>query len=172
MNGVMIADVLDDIDIEQNKSPNNQRFQFEPAPLKTIDLRNLDINSFENSDGLLLEMQSLTKNTSFLSALDDMAEGMDESLRENNEQVKVTTEVVVGAVMSISAGFVSWVLRAGSLMASFMSVIPMWKQFDPLPILGAAKPNKDKNKDEAVNEFLEDKSDAKVEELFSQKRLD
>ncbi|MGD9171452.1 MAG: VCBS domain-containing protein, partial [Candidatus Thiodiazotropha sp.] len=170
INGVMLADILDNIDIEQNKSPHHQKIQLEPTPLKTTDLRDLDINSFEQADGLVLEMQSLTKNISFVSALDEMVEDMDESLRENKEQNKVSTEVAIGATMSLSAGFVSWVLRAGSLMASFMSVIPMWKQLDPLPILGAAKRKKDE--DGAVNEFSEDKMDAEVEEIFSQKRID
>jgi hypothetical protein len=170
MKGVMLAEILHNMDTERKESPYHQKIHFEPTPLKTSDLRNLEINSFEQSHDLPLETQSLSKNLSFVSALDKMAEDMDESLRESNERIKMSTEVAIGATMSISAGFVSWVLRAGSLMASFMSVIPMWKQFDPLPILGAAKVNKDK--DEAVKELSEDKSDAKVEEIFSQKRSD
>jgi hypothetical protein len=46
----------------------------------------------------------------------------------------------------------------------------MWKHFDPLPILGTSKTKNDK--DRAVNESAEDKSDSKVEEIFSQKRSD
>jgi hypothetical protein len=166
----MLADILDNIDNEQNDSSNYRKIQIEPPPLKSIDLRNLDINPFMQSQDLQLETQSVTKNISFVSALDKMAEDMDESLREDNERIKVSTEVAIGVTMSISAGFVSWVLRAGSLMASFMSVLPMWKHFDPLPILGTSKTKNDK--DRAVNESAEDKSDSKVEEIFSQKRSD
>ena len=44
-----------------------------------------------------------------------------------------TAGVIVGSV-SLSAGFVSWMLRAGSLMASLISTKPAWSEFDPLPI--------------------------------------
>jgi len=39
----------------------------------------------------------------------------------------------LGAVLSV--GFVSWVLRGGALAATLLSTVPMWRGFDPLPML-------------------------------------
>ena len=36
---------------------------------------------------------------------------------------------------SLSVGYVIWMLRGGTLVASFMSSIPAWCSFDPLPIV-------------------------------------
>jgi hypothetical protein len=38
--------------------------------------------------------------------------------------------------MALSAGFVAWILRSGSLLASFLVSMPAWRHFDPLPVLG------------------------------------
>ncbi|MFK8014013.1 MAG: cadherin-like domain-containing protein [Gammaproteobacteria bacterium] len=46
------------------------------------------------------------------------------------------TGAVVGSV-SLSAGFVIWVLRAGSLMGSLLASRPLWSSIDPLPIFWA-----------------------------------
>jgi hypothetical protein len=35
----------------------------------------------------------------------------------------------------LSAGYVAWCLRSGALLASAISSLPMWRSFDPLPVL-------------------------------------
>ena len=60
----------------------------------------------------------------------------------------------------MTAGIVSWVLRAGSLMTSFLSVVPLWKQIDPLPVLSAAAVKKAKDDAGAGDEGKH------VEEIF------
>ncbi|MCZ6616919.1 MAG: hypothetical protein O7E57_02210, partial [Gammaproteobacteria bacterium] len=40
------------------------------------------------------------------------------------------------ATVSLSAGFAVWVLRSGALVLSLLGSSPMWRQFDPLPVLG------------------------------------
>ncbi len=52
------------------------------------------------------------------------------------------TGAVVGSV-SLSAGFVVWMLRAGSLVASLISTRPAWSDFDPLPIFEQDAPEWD-----------------------------
>ena len=62
------------------------------------------------------------------------------ALNELNEQATADGDIdfrVTGAVVgsvSLSAGFVVWMLRAGSLVASLISTRPAWSDFDPLPI--------------------------------------
>jgi len=40
-----------------------------------------------------------------------------------------------GVLMTAVAGAVSWSLRAGSLLSGFLTVMPAWRGFDPLPVL-------------------------------------
>ena len=89
-----------------------------------------------------------------------MSYEMDIAVAEEQAKAKVTGEFFIGFALSLTVGFVSWLLRAGSLLASFMSVAPLWKQFDPLPVLGAAKKKKEDLEPE-------DEKDAKVEEIFA-----
>jgi len=51
----------------------------------------------------------------------------------------VNIKIILGTSTGLTAGFVSWILRAGSLMASFMSTVPLLKRFDPLPIMRSVK---------------------------------
>ena len=52
-------------------------------------------------------------------------------------------------------------------MASFMSSVPLWKQLDPLPILGAeAKKRKELKDREGEDDTEDDKKDNQVEDIF------
>jgi protocadherin Fat 4 len=50
-----------------------------------------------------------------------------------------TRQLIVGTAAavtsSLSVGYVVWMLRGGTVVASFMSSIPAWCSFDPLPIV-------------------------------------
>ena len=81
----------------------------------------------------------------------------------------------LGAVLSV--GFVSWVLRGGALAATLLSTVPMWRGFDPLPMLmGRRKTNDDEERDDKVrtdDEAISDESpttelrDLHLERMFS-----
>nr|WP_306790067.1 cadherin-like domain-containing protein [Methylomonas fluvii] len=71
----------------------------------------------------------------------------------------VNIKIILGTSAGLTAGFVSWILRAGSLMASFMSTVPLLKRFDPLPIMRSVKKSKLANDNEA-NEFDSVSSDS------------
>jgi hypothetical protein len=51
----------------------------------------------------------------------------------------VLDRVAVGSAAavstSVSVGYVVWLLRGGSLFTTFLSSMPAWLAFDPLPIL-------------------------------------
>jgi hypothetical protein len=50
-----------------------------------------------------------------------------------------TEKLALGATAmvttALSAGYVTWLLRSGSLVASLLAVLPAWQSVDPLPIL-------------------------------------
>ncbi|MCK5663563.1 MAG: hypothetical protein KAI17_08755, partial [Thiotrichaceae bacterium] len=84
----------------------------------------------------------------------------------DNEEAQIKAQVVLGSSISLTAGFVSWVLRGGSLLASLMSTVPLLNKFDPLPIL-KTKSNKDKAKEKDDDEeSSEDESFDEVDELL------
>uniref|UniRef100_UPI002B272888 VCBS domain-containing protein n=1 Tax=Marinobacter sp. TaxID=50741 RepID=UPI002B272888 len=137
--------------------------QHELPPPKTLDLLNLNLTPFQAQGMSAVEMVSPIKNSSFAGELDDMKRELDEVATEQSKQAKFRTEAMVGATMGLSVGFISWVLRAGSLMAGFMSVTPLWRQLDPMPILGA-----DDDKGQEKESEREAKEDGrKVEEIFA-----
>jgi|GEM_PF-1572990 hypothetical protein len=69
-------------------------------------------------------------------SIEAMMEQMDDSDSSwyQDDQV-LTTTTVTGLTVSFTVGYVSWLLRAGYLSASLLSVLPLWREFDPLPVL-------------------------------------
>jgi hypothetical protein len=47
----------------------------------------------------------------------------------------VLTTVLAGTSLGLTVGFVSWLLRGGALLSALLSSMPLWRGFDPLPIL-------------------------------------
>ena len=55
-------------------------------------------------------------------------------------------EVVSTTGLGLLAGIVAYALRGGALLASMLSMMPLWVTYDPLPILAKKKrDNKDQN---------------------------
>ena len=70
-------------------------------------------------------------------------------------EAQITSEkIVVGSTAvvttSISVGYVIWILRGGSLLTAFVSALPTWSSFDPLPVLESF----DKHSDVEDDTFL------------------
>ena len=89
-------------------------------PADAIDLSNLSI--------------SIPVSPELADALDQWGQDMMLSGQDLDLRVAGT---VVGTV-TLSAGFVVWMLRAGSLMASLLATRPLWSEFDPLPVFNIA----------------------------------
>ncbi|MCP4048501.1 MAG: hypothetical protein GY732_21190, partial [Gammaproteobacteria bacterium] len=100
------------------------------------------------------------------SKINEMSRHLDNDLsRENQNQVEV--QVALGSTTGLAAGFTSWVLRGGSLLASLMSTVPLLNRFDPLPVV------KSRNKEDLSNTDNDDddqkNSESKVDEMFHRK---
>jgi hypothetical protein len=67
----------------------------------------------------------------------------------------------------LSAGVVAWLMRSGALLSSLLSNIPLWKGYDPLPVLTY----KDDDEEKEEVEFDEDKIPTSLEELKKLKAL-
>jgi hypothetical protein len=62
----------------------------------------------------------------------------------------------------VTSGLIAWLLRGGSLAASFISAMPLWKGIDPLPVLNKKKKD-DEDEDDEATSILADK---RVERLI------
>lgn len=62
-----------------------------------------------------------------------------DSLNEHHESAVTFENIVVGTTTavtgSLTVGYVIWLIRGGSLLATMMSVMPTWMSFDPLPVM-------------------------------------
>jgi len=65
-----------------------------------------------------------------------LADDLDRVMQERENQTRLFGRVTTLSGMALSAGFVAWILRSGSLLASFLVSMPAWRHFDPLPVLG------------------------------------
>jgi hypothetical protein len=77
----------------------------------------------------------LGHSESFWNDVDQMLNDFDEAMKDDETRQQVQAEVAAGVGISLTAGFVSWALRAGSMAASFLAAMPTWRNFDPVPIL-------------------------------------
>jgi hypothetical protein len=75
----------------------------------------------------------------------------------------VVVQIATGMSLVMSAGFVSWLLRGGALAATLLSTIPMWKGFDPLPMLLVPKKRRKEDEDQARDAELHER---RVERFF------
>ncbi len=162
MDGALIASVISDSPTGIDHSAYRD-MEHTQVPPKSIDLRNLSITSLSSLEKAELTTVSVMENDLFMRDLDKMNRDLEQALDKERTDYRLGTETVAGLVMSLSAGFVSWVLRGGSLLAGFMSMLPLWKQIDPLPILGASVVKAQKHR---VKQEQEPHDQNQIEEIF------
>ena len=84
---------------------------------------------------------------------------IDESFNTEMKNQGVRAKIVSITAASFAAGFVSYLLRAGSLVASLMSSLPLWRGFDPVVIFSGDKKKKKDRKDIPKTNEPESKSE-------------
>ena len=106
----------------------------------------------------------------FWHDLDQLDVELDEASESQTRKVALEAEAVAGVTLSLTASFVSWVLRAGSLMMSFLSAMPLWRQVDPTPVLAAEGRGGERVDDDLDDDDEPDdrRKDDRFEDLFEQ----
>jgi VCBS repeat-containing protein len=67
--------------------------------------------------------------------IQEMAEQFDDAESREIASHTFAAQVSAGVGLTIAAGYVTWAMQAGSMLASLFASMPVWRQFDPLPIL-------------------------------------
>ena len=85
-------------------------------------------------------------NDALRKALELMKTDLDGAAEEEN--IANLAGAVAGRLggVTLSAGYLAWLLRAGPLLASALSTMPMWTKFDPLPVVMAGAKKKKRSR--------------------------
>lgn len=111
---------------------------------RTLDATHTGINFFR-----VQETWVPPANSGFWREMTTVQEQIIPDMRISDVQVTAAT----GVMGSLSLGYVVWMLRAGSLITTFMAQLPAWTMIDPLPVLQFAS---GKSRGEAEDDSLED----------------
>ena len=74
--------------------------------------------------------------------LDMLADALEQAWAKESSDDRLLTNVAKGSGLTLSAGYVAWLLRGGSILTSLLATLPISTYFDPLPVLsvGFKKP--------------------------------
>jgi VCBS repeat-containing protein len=132
-----------------------------------VDLANLNLNQIEVNSLEITELTEVVRSDAFKKSLVQLGENLDEALNEQDVASQLRVASAAGIVAGVSTGILTQVLRVGALLASFMSVVPLWRQFDPLPILSAFDDSEGKaDRDDDDDDDDDVDGDDEVEEIF------
>ncbi|RYY76393.1 MAG: DUF4347 domain-containing protein [Gammaproteobacteria bacterium] len=82
------------------------------------------------------------------------------------EEEKQHRAIVSGITLSLTTGILIWSLRASSLLLALMSMLPLWRGVDPLPILEEVKKRKKDIEKQRSDKKAEDQNAKEVGYLF------
>ncbi len=89
-------------------------------------------------------------------ALDHLQRQIDDTLELEENQGQVIIGAAAGFGASVMVGYVLWAFRGTSLLLGALSAMPMWRSFDPLPVLLGRDKELDEEKDEkGVRDLLD-----------------
>jgi hypothetical protein len=97
--------------------------------------------SLETAAGRLLASAKGASQTGQRLALMDASllwghlDALADELTSDDSFGQYSIGAATGVSVMLSAGYVAWCLRSGALLASAISSLPMWRAFDPLPVL-------------------------------------
>jgi hypothetical protein len=88
---------------------------------------------------LLEEYLGSSRSSPLIEAMDQMREGI-----ENQAKVEhLVSAAAVAAGVSLSVGYLVWLVRGGILLSSLLSALPAWRMLDPLPVLARVGDDED-----------------------------
>ena len=110
-------------------------------------------NELADIDGIDIaheEWERLVNNEEY----DHLREEIDETFQSEQQAKAVKAKIVTASMTTFTVGIVSYFLRAGSMVASMVSTLPLWRGFDPIVIFSGKKKDK-KDKEEEPNKVTQ-----------------
>ena len=114
--------------------------------------------------------------TEFFST-EAMLQGLDRIQQEINDQLEMEAaqgKLIIGAATGLAAsvlvGYVVWALRAASLLLGALSALPMWRCFDPLPVLLGKDKRRNEDEKRKHDEPEPEVDEKEIRELLDSQR--
>ncbi|GJL51696.1 MAG: hypothetical protein NPIRA01_29230 [Nitrospirales bacterium] len=140
-----LTEVTSDRSIDKSEDPG----EFEPVLYTQLDdlpttylsdLASVNLLTFEE---ISLNQRRADVRESSLAAmainldqqLDELAQHLQETIQHDRTREQIVSGLTTGTGVTISAGYIAWVLRGTSLLTSLFASLPAWGHFDPLPVL-------------------------------------
>ena len=143
------AELVDVLPSESFNSVSNNQFQDNQESLEQR-LRNLRKQGPGGSDAVTFSGSQVTSVPLTVTFSDQSSESAESSHEKLGKIVSGTYAVTTA---SLSVGYVLWLIRGGSLLASFTSALPAWTSMDPLSIVATS--DKDEEDSEGGESLLE-----------------
>nr|MDJ0784559.1 tandem-95 repeat protein [Desulfosarcinaceae bacterium] len=106
--------------------------------------------------------RAVTEKIMASADLNRLHEELDEAYSTERGAHTVKVRVATTMMTTFTVGFVTYLLRAGSLVAGMMSTLPLWRGFDPIAVFAGGK-KKAKKQRQAASE-----TESKSETLFDE----
>jgi hypothetical protein len=138
--------------------------------MSQIDVINEATNIYSTDRSMNNDPQSgltngLLNNELLWQELDQLRNAINDSNDEDGIFKGDFSDIVISlGSLSVTSGLIAWLLRGGSLAASFITAMPLWKGMDPLPVLNKSK--KDREDEDEDDEATEISADKRVERLM------
>ena len=81
------------------------------------------------------QIEAKEARASLFRSLDQVASEVNEQASLEQRELVFQLNTAKSVAVGLSAGYLTWMLRAGSLLASVLSSMPLWTKMDPLPVL-------------------------------------
>ena len=97
------------------------------------------------------------------SKLDDLKRDFEQDVQANLQSLHLVVRTTAAVGSSLTVGYVLWLLRGGTLVASMVSTLPAWTLIDPLPILDTYALGRDDEEDkESLASLVEDSGQEQI----------
>ena len=83
-----------------------------------------------------------------MAKLDEMTVSLEQAMSVSQEQRELVARVAAVTGVTLSAGFITWALRSGTLLASCLATLPAWRHFDPLPVVRLSRAERARRREE------------------------
>lgn len=78
-----------------------------------------------------------------------------QAMRDTTNVDKTVLSSSVTIASGLSVGYVFWILRSGTLLASVITSLPAWRYIDPLPVLDSLNDDEIENDSETLESMVE-----------------
>ncbi len=129
---------------DTRRTPLAPRTTSTPAPLIPLASIPTDLLAWAESLGQHLQDQAPLEKIvaapgrvshALRARLQEFTDYLEQTKLQETSHRQFAAQVAAGSGLALSAGFITWLLRGGSLLASLLASMPAWRYFDPIPVL-------------------------------------